>query len=93
MPTPAECRWEPIVRRARQSGMSIRAYAREHGINENTLAWWNWKVGDSLEEGFVEAAVVPVVARTLRLYVGGAHIEVDELTDLGLLRRLVEALS
>lgn len=38
--------------------MSIRSYAREHGINENTLAWWNWKVADRTEKEFVEAAVV-----------------------------------
>jgi transposase-like protein len=72
MATPAELRWEPIVRQARRSGASIRAYAREHGINENTLAWWNWRFGDLDEPVFVE---------------------VDHETDLGLLRRVVEALS
>ena len=93
MPTPAELRWEPIVRRARRSGASIRAYAREHGINENTLAWWNWRFGDGLDDcAFVEVTVVEP-CRPLRVHVGPALLEVDRETDLALLRQVVEALS
>jgi transposase-like protein len=93
MPTPAERRWEPIVRRARRSGTSIRAYAREHGINENTLAWWNWRFGDGLDDsGFVEVTVVEP-CRPLHVHVGPARLEVDRETDLALLRQVVEALS
>jgi transposase-like protein len=91
MATPAELRWEPIVRQARRSGASIRAYAREHGINENTLAWWNWRFGDLDEPVFVE--VTTAKPRMLRVHVGPALVEVDHETDLGLLRRVVEALS
>src|SRR5690606_25643531 len=51
-------RWEPVVRRARQSGLPIRTYARQHGINPNTLAWWNWRLSDDLaESAFVEVTV------------------------------------
>ena len=93
MPTPAELRWEPIVRRARRSGVPIRAYAREHGINENTLAWWNWRLGDDLEEhAFVEVTMAEP-RRALRLCVGAVQVEVDRATDLVLLRQVVEALS
>lgn len=97
MPTPAERRWEPIVRRARRSGASVRAYAREHGINENTLAWWNWRFGNRLDDAeFVEVTVEVTVAhscRPLRLHVGPVQVEVDRETDLALLRQIVEALS
>ena len=56
--SPAARRWEPIVQRARQSGTSIRSFARQHGINENTLAWWNWRLGDDLGgSAFVEVTV------------------------------------
>ena len=93
MPTPAEQHWEPIVRRARQSGVSIRSYARQQGINENTLSWWNWRLGDEVGAGaFVEVTVEPSF-RPLRLTVGIVQLEVDAQSDLGLLRRVVEALS
>lgn len=95
MPTrpPAARRWEPIVRHARRSGLSIRAYARENGINERTLTWWNWKLGaETANATFVEVTVTS--ARSpLRLHVGAAHVDLDEQTDLNLLRRVVDALS
>ncbi|MEQ1571646.1 MAG: hypothetical protein ABMA64_38815 [Myxococcota bacterium] len=93
MPTPAELRWQPIVRRARCSGLSVRAYAREHGINERTLAWWNWRLGNDLGEvAFVEATVADP-RPTLRLHVGAVQVDVDRDTDLALLRQVVEVLS
>ena len=93
MPTPAECRWEPIVRRARRSGISIRSYAREHGINENTLAWWNWRLGDLLGDSAFVEVTVEEPRRPLRLHVGPVLVEVDHGTDLSLLRQVVEALT
>jgi transposase-like protein len=93
MPTPARYRWEPIVRRARGSGGSIRADAREHGINENTLAWWNWRLGDDLDGPVFVEVTMAVPRRALRLCVGLVQVEVDDQTDLVLLRRVVEALS
>jgi hypothetical protein len=94
MHTPAARRWEPVVRRARQSGVSIRAFARQHGINESTLAWWNWRFGDDLaERAFVEVSVGDGSCRPLQIHVGGARVEVGADSDLALLRRVVEALS
>ena len=92
MSTPAERRWEPIIRRARQSGLSIRAYAREHGLNENTLAWWNWRLGEDDDPVFVEATVADP-GGPLWLHVGPVQIAVDRDTDLALLRQVVEVLS
>jgi len=92
MPTPAERHWQPIVRRARASGVSIRAFARQQGFNENTLAWWSWRLGDLGDSAFVEVAVVEE-ARPLRLHVGAVRVDVDARSDLALLRRVVEALS
>lgn len=96
MSTPAERRWEPIVRKARDSGVSIRAFARKNGINENTLAWWNWRLGDELDDpAFVEVTVA--CARpspsALRLQLGSVQIDVDRQTDLALLRQVVDVLS
>ena len=93
MSTPAERRWEPIIRCARQSGLSIRAYAREHGFNENTLAWWNWRLGGDLDDAVFVEAVVADPHRPLRLHLGSVHVEIDRDTDLALLRQVVEVLS
>ena len=93
MLTPAARRWGPIVRRARQSGTSIRAYARQHGINQSTLSWWSWRLGeDPAAPAFVELTLDDAPP-PLRLLLRGATLEVDAHTDLRLLRRVVEALS
>jgi transposase-like protein len=94
MSTPAALRWEPIVRRARESGLSMRAYARQHGINERTLTWWNWRLGEELTASeFVEVEVAEPSGPLLRLQLGPVQVDVDDQTDLALLRRVVEALS
>jgi transposase-like protein len=93
MSTPATLHWEPIVRRARQSGLSMRAYARQHGINASTLAWWNWRFGDDLAEPAFVEVMVGDPRPLLRLQVGPVQVDVDDETDLVLLRRVVEALS
>lgn len=93
MPTSAASRWEPVVRRARQSGVSIQVFAREHGLNAKKLAWWDKHfVGEPLGGTFVEATVAEP-ARCLHLRVGRVEVDVDVGTDLTLLRRVVEALS
>jgi len=94
MNTLAAQRWRPIVEQARRSSLSIRAFARENGINPNTLAWWNWRLGkEAPEPAFLEVVVAPREARPLRMHIGPVEVEVDADTDLGLLRRLVEALT
>jgi transposase-like protein len=96
MHTPAAQRWRPIVRRARQSGVSIREFARQNGINEHTLSWWNWRLGANFDETtFVELAVAHEERSRplLRVHLGSAWVDVDAASDLALLRRLVEALS
>ena len=96
MHTPAALRWRPIVRRARRSGTSMREFAAQNGINPSTLAWWNWRLRDNLaesESAFVEVVVSREEVRPLRLHVGAVRLDVDADTDLGLLRRVIEALA
>lgn len=97
MATPAERRWKPIIRKARESGMTMSDFARTHGINKNTLAWWSARLRDREDEGFVQVivdqgAAVPQVG-PLRLQLGRVSFEIDQRSDLALLRRVVEALS
>ena len=94
MHTPAARKWRPIVQRARASGLSLRAYAQQNGFNPNTLAWWSSRLGHDprpTEPAFLE--LVPAAPPPLTLLVGPARVLVDERTDLGLLRRVVEALA
>lgn len=94
MQTPAAQRWRPIVVRARQSGVSIRVFAEQNGLNAKTLGWWNWRLRDNENDAaFVEAEVADVLRRPLRISVGVVGVEVDDDTDLVLLRRVVQALS
>lgn len=103
MPTPAELRWEPIVRKARRSGLSLRDYARKHNINEHSLANWHTRLADRIADAcaadavFVEVTVTQVAAAepaaALRLQLGRVCVEVDQRSDLALLRQVVEALS
>lgn len=94
MHTPAARKWRPIVERARASGLSMRSYAQQNGFNPNTLAWWNSRLGRDAPPG--EAAfleLVPVAPAALCVLVGPVRVLVDCDTDLGLLRRVVEALA
>lgn len=98
MQTPAARRWFPIVQRARRSGLPIRAFARQNGINANTLAWWSWRFGVDGHDGseFVDVEVDVEVESTvppLWLHLGAVRIGIEAGTDLALLRRVIEALS
>lgn len=102
MPQPAAERWRPIVRRARQSGLTMRAFARANGLNPSTLAWWSWRLGVDVKPSFaepVEASFVEAVldgpdrTAVLTVRVGAASLDVFSHTDLDLLRRVVGALT
>lgn len=88
-------RWSGILVEAQHSGLSMRAFARSRGLNPNTLAWWKWKLDQvpmaTRSASFVEIGLAE--ASPLRVRVGEAIVDVDEGTDLGLLRRVVEALA
>jgi len=97
MLTPAAQRWSSILEEVADSGLSVREFARKHGLNASTLSWWRWKLtqdADETEEDdrFVEAvALAPAPSLCVRL--GRVTIDVDDDTDLFLLRRVVGALS
>lgn len=37
-------KWRDHVRAWKASGLSSREYARQAGINANTLSWWRWRL-------------------------------------------------
>jgi len=55
--------WEQLVREQEDSGLSIRAFAFERGVNPSTLSWWRWRVRSEARERPV-ARFVPVVVRS-----------------------------
>lgn len=102
--SPATRRWSSIVAAHERSGLSVREFARDRGLNANTLAWWRWELSRRAQAAgpsFVELSVVqpvdeatPAVSEGIDLVLDAvaARVTVTSLTDLGLLRRLLEAL-
>ena len=93
--TPAARKWSGILDDLEDSELGVRAFARARGLNPNTLAWWRWKLANTSSarpggRAFVE--VVPASA-SVRIEVRGGVVHVDQDSDLGLLRRVLEALA
>ena len=94
-------RWHAIIDRFEASDQTLREFAESNDLNRKTLAWWRWELGRSSsarQPSFVELVVadeqLPVRASTLIVELGttGARVVVEDDTDLGLLRRVAEAL-
>jgi len=94
-------RWHAIIDRFETSGQSLREFADANDLNKKTLAWWRWELGRSSpakQPPFVELVVAddPPTARAstvvVELGTTGARVVVEDDTDLGLLRRVAEAL-
>jgi transposase len=43
-------KWHAHVVAWKRSGQSGADYARRHGLNANTLAWWRWQLGRERSE-------------------------------------------
>ena len=94
--TPATRRWRKLVAEQSESGLSVRAFAESKDIKASTLAWWRSRLKklESTEAAPAFTAVTvaePVGTVVLALDDRRAHVVVDEETDLGLLRRVLEA--
>jgi len=97
MHSTAARRWAALVDQAQRSNLTNREFAEQAGVNPNTLAWWKWRLGTSrrtrVRTEFVEVVEDHVRVESIRVDVGGrVSIDVDDRTDLDLLRRLVDAL-
>ncbi len=102
MSTPrAADRWHAIIDRFETSGQTLREFADANDLNKKTLAWWRWELGRSTparHPPFIELVVadnpLPARASTVVVELGatGARVLVEDDTDLGLLRRVAEAL-
>ena len=98
--TEATLRWRQIVADHDRSGLTIRAFAEERGLNQGTLAWWRSRIRQLGVEApatgpqFTALTVVqPVGTVVLVLDDHKAHVVVDHQTDLALLKRVLEAMA
>lgn len=100
--SPAAARWSDLVERHERSGLTLQAFADQHGVKKSTLAWWRCRLGKSKRSKksvktevttFVEVTVAePDDAVVIGLDRYNAQVIVDADTDLGLLRRVLVAL-
>jgi hypothetical protein len=100
--TPAARRWRALVEEHAASGLTNKAFAAKKKINPRTLVWWrsHLKKADAARQlpvpkpAFTEVVVAqPDRTVVLALDDFGAHVVVDHDTDLGLLRRVLEAVA
>ncbi len=71
--------WEKRVERWRDSGLSVKEFAREVGVNPHTLAGWRWRLKAESSE--------PDTASTPRDKATPTHVVVDEMENEGSSRR------
>jgi transposase-like protein len=107
--TTTATRWRAVVEAHAASGLTIRDFARQHGVNASSLAWWRSRLRNSdlkqtpttappvFSELTVapEATASPELRRALVVSFGSRQVSVvvDDQTDLTLLRRLADALA
>ena len=92
MRTEAEQKWAVIVEEAERSGLSSRAFARQHSLSKSSLARWQARLRPEPKTTFVEVACWEETPEPVVVEVGGASMLVTEHTDLELLRMVVDAL-
>jgi len=97
MHSTAARRWAALIDQAERSDLTNRAFAERAGVNPNTLSWWKWRLGTqrrtTATTRFIEVVHEEVPSAPIRLHLDdGLCIEVDDTTDLELLRRVVDAL-
>jgi|ETNmetMinimDraft_25_1059894.scaffolds.fasta_scaffold64603_1 hypothetical protein len=96
--TPATRRWRKVVEEQVDSGLSVRAFAESRNVKHSTLAWWKSQLKkrdcETTAPRFTALTVVePAGTVVLVLDDHKAHVVVDYQTDLGLLRRVVQAMT
>jgi transposase-like protein len=94
--------WAKRVERWRDSGLTLKEFAAEIGVNANTLAGWRWRlssrdgvspVASGLRAPTVTPAVAPEVEPLEIVLRSGHCVRVPARFDEAALRRVVAALE
>ena len=98
MQSNAARRWAALIDQSERSGLTNREFAESVGVNVNTFTWWKWRLGGrrrtAVSAQFIEVVeeetfdFEPVFVRVNET----VSIEVNDRTDLELLRSVVDAL-
>ncbi len=96
--------WSEMVRKCKSSGMTVRAWCREHGLNEKTYYHRQKQVCNAIP---ANCAAVPVQfaevgqpetapqksGAAIQIHIGNAKIDVSSGADLFLLRDVIRIVS
>ena len=94
--------WSEMVRACKNSGLTVRAWCAEQGLNEKTYYHRQKQVCNTLPEKmcrpaqFAEVSPATIAASTgagIRIRIGAAEIPVDGNTDLALLRDILRVVA
>ena len=94
--------WSEMVRACKNSGLTVRAWCAEQGLNEKTYYHRQKQVCNALPEKlcrsaqFAEVSSETITASTgvgVQIRIGAAEIQVDANTDLALLRDILHAIA
>ncbi len=94
--------WLEVIKDRQNSGLSVKDYCERAGIKRNKYYYWQRKIREAAYQETLEetklptvlpngwAQLVPSIAQkeSLSIQVNGCHIEVDNNTDLELLKRI-----
>ena len=94
--------WAEMVRACKNSGMTVRAWCQENGINEKTYYHRQKRVCNALPESLCPPLQFAEVKRIeesrfpgagIKIRIGMAEISVDGNTDLALLRDVLRVVT
>lgn len=98
--------WMEIIRDRQNSGLNIKEYCEQTGISRHAYYYWQRKLREAacselikqeeptaaVPSGWAQLAPVAVVESSLKIEVGGCHIDVNIHTDLDLLKKVCRSL-
>lgn len=98
--------WVHVIQEQKCSGLNIKEFCQEKGLNRNAYFYWQRKIRKATCEGLLKLGettdIVPVgwmqlekkqaTGTTLDIEIGGCHITVDEKTDPELLKKVCRIL-
>ena len=91
-------KWAEMVRSCKNSGMTVRAWCLEHGVNEKTYYYRQKQLCNALPESAGKSVQFAEVSRptgnavdegVIQIRIGAAEIRADGHTNLDLLREVV----
>ena len=91
---------DKIIEEIRSSGKTIKQWCEEHNMHYRTVTQYSWKYNhrhgltqkETGKPAVVELIPVRKEARSLKVQIGNCSIDVNEQTDLKLLKKIAQAL-